>query len=119
MLQLLLTMAAFYGMMVIGVMIEHIWPLERDPSARDVRVSYFIGGVMWAVTAAAGPLAAASAVLIVNAVGTGWITLAGDGWLFVPSLLLYLLTQDLLEYWLHRAQHKVPFLWAMHSLHHS
>ena len=37
-------------------------------------------------------------------------------WLAFP---LYLVVQDLGEYLFHRAQHRIPVLWAMHSLHHS
>lgn len=32
---------------------------------------------------------------------------------------LYLVVHDLGEYLFHRAQHRIPLLWAMHSLHHS
>jgi sterol desaturase/sphingolipid hydroxylase (fatty acid hydroxylase superfamily) len=32
---------------------------------------------------------------------------------------LYLVIQDLGEYVYHRAQHRIPALWAMHALHHS
>lgn len=37
-------------------------------------------------------------------------------WLAFPA---YLVVRDLLEYLYHRAQHSIPVLWAMHSLHHS
>lgn len=37
-------------------------------------------------------------------------------WLAFP---LYVVVQDLGEYLFHRAQHRIPVLWAMHSLHHS
>jgi sterol desaturase/sphingolipid hydroxylase (fatty acid hydroxylase superfamily) len=37
-------------------------------------------------------------------------------WLAFP---LYLVVQDLGEYLFHRAQHRIPALWAMHALHHS
>lgn len=37
-------------------------------------------------------------------------------WLAFP---LYLVVHDLGEYLFHRAQHRIPLLWAMHSLHHS
>ena len=37
-------------------------------------------------------------------------------WIAVP---LFIVVQDCGEYIFHRAQHRVPFLWAMHSLHHS
>jgi sterol desaturase/sphingolipid hydroxylase (fatty acid hydroxylase superfamily) len=38
---------------------------------------------------------------------------------FGPQLLLCLLIADLAEYWTHRAYHEVPWLWKVHSVHHS
>ena len=38
------------------------------------------------------------------------------GWL---AVVLFILVYDLAEYMFHRMQHKIPLLWAMHSLHHS
>lgn len=35
------------------------------------------------------------------------------------AVALYVLVYDLAEYLFHRLQHRVPLLWAMHSLHHS
>ncbi len=35
------------------------------------------------------------------------------------GIVLFIVVQDLAEFLFHRAQHRVPFLWAMHSLHHS
>lgn len=37
-------------------------------------------------------------------------------WLALP---VYLIVHDLGEYLFHRAQHRIPLLWAMHALHHS
>jgi sterol desaturase/sphingolipid hydroxylase (fatty acid hydroxylase superfamily) len=37
-------------------------------------------------------------------------------WLAFP---IYLVVQDFAEYVYHRAQHRIPALWAMHALHHS
>ncbi len=38
-----------------------------------------------------------------------------------PLLLIaaYYLAYDFVYYWMHRAQHLIPWLWALHSLHHS
>lgn len=33
--------------------------------------------------------------------------------------LVYYLVFDLVYYWMHRAQHAIPWWWALHSLHHS
>jgi len=38
---------------------------------------------------------------------------------FLPQLLLCVLTADLVEYWIHRAYHEVPYLWKYHAVHHS
>lgn len=38
---------------------------------------------------------------------------------FWAAFPIYLVVHDLGEYLFHRAQHRVPFLWAMHALHHS
>ena len=35
------------------------------------------------------------------------------------SFLLYLLAFDFVNYWLHRAQHRLGWWWALHALHHS
>ncbi len=39
-----------------------------------------------------------------------------NGW---QSLLILFLLQDFLYYWFHRASHRVRWLWAAHSVHHS
>jgi sterol desaturase/sphingolipid hydroxylase (fatty acid hydroxylase superfamily) len=61
----------------------------------------------------------ALATLAVNAAGGGWIVLPSHGWGLILGALVYLVAMDLGEYLFHRAQHAIPALWAMHSLHHS
>jgi sterol desaturase/sphingolipid hydroxylase (fatty acid hydroxylase superfamily) len=57
--------------------------------------------------------------MLVNAAGGGWIHLRSDGWWFLLSVMLVILVTDFWGYLEHRAMHKFPVLWAMHSLHHS
>jgi sterol desaturase/sphingolipid hydroxylase (fatty acid hydroxylase superfamily) len=38
---------------------------------------------------------------------------------FVAAFLIYFLAADLGEYLFHRAQHRIPWLWKLHALHHS
>lgn len=45
----------------------------------------------------------------------GWI--AGQPW-WIQFLEIMFLT-DLVQYWVHRAFHRVPFLWRFHAVHHS
>ena len=49
----------------------------------------------------------------------GFIPLASGGWWYLPSLLLYVVAMDFGEFVFHVLQHRVPWMWAMHSLHHS
>ncbi len=66
------------------------------------------------------PMAATSAVILINALGGGLITLRSDGWWrFGSSLFIVVVVNDLYTYWSHRLSHRVPALWAMHSFHHS
>jgi sterol desaturase/sphingolipid hydroxylase (fatty acid hydroxylase superfamily) len=41
------------------------------------------------------------------------------GWPFLAQLVLIMLLTDLVQYWLHRAFHRIPFLWRFHAVHHS
>lgn len=59
------------------------------------------------------------AVVLSGATVGGLIPLPSSGWAVLPAIAVYLLAMDLGEYLFHRAQHRIPFLWAMHSLHHS
>ena len=59
------------------------------------------------------------AVLIVNSLGGGVIGLSDQGWWYVPSFVFYLVVYDFYTYLVHRAYHKFPIFWSMHSLHHS
>lgn len=37
----------------------------------------------------------------------------------IATALVYALATDFMFYWYHRAEHRFPFLWAIHQLHHS
>jgi len=38
---------------------------------------------------------------------------------FVVQLVAIMFLTDLVQYWLHRAFHRVPWLWKFHAVHHS
>jgi sterol desaturase/sphingolipid hydroxylase (fatty acid hydroxylase superfamily) len=44
--------------------------------------------------------------------------LVGSQWFIVQIVEIMFLT-DLVQYWLHRAFHRFPFLWGFHAVHHS
>ena len=65
------------------------------------------------------PVVAGAAVAVTNALGGGLVRLPSSGWGLVWAAPLYAVTMDFGEYLFHRAQHRFPALWAMHSFHHS
>jgi sterol desaturase/sphingolipid hydroxylase (fatty acid hydroxylase superfamily) len=71
--------------------------------------------LVWPIQAVAAP----ALVALVNSAGGGLIRLSSTGWYFATSVLAVLVVTDLLEYGYHRTQHTVPFLWRLHSFHHS
>jgi sterol desaturase/sphingolipid hydroxylase (fatty acid hydroxylase superfamily) len=52
---------------------------------------------------------------------TAWTTFrhwVGSQWVVLQVLEIMFLT-DLVQYWVHRAFHRIPFLWGFHAVHHS
>jgi sterol desaturase/sphingolipid hydroxylase (fatty acid hydroxylase superfamily) len=102
----------------ICVAIERRWPARvgrRTDGLHNVK--------LWLVTVAAeflaAPVLAGVTTLTVNAAGGGIIELPSTGWGLIVGVAVYLVSMDLGEYLFHRAQHALPWMWAMHSLHHS
>jgi len=88
---------------------------ERADKPLNVAIGALYMVVQTAFTVGAGPLI----VLAVNAAGGGLIALPSSGWRLLFAAVVYFLAMDLGDYLFHRAQHAIPALWAMHSLHHS
>lgn len=86
---------------------------QHDRSNHKVWSVWLLGQVLGA------PALGAVVTLIVNRCGGGWIVLPGHGWGLWLGAAVYLAAIDLGEFLFHRAQHAWPWLWAMHSLHHS
>lgn len=62
---------------------------------------------------------AAIAFLAYFTLPTRWSMIDGSRLPLWLGLTIFIVVRDLGEYIFHRAQHRIPFLWAMHSLHHS
>jgi sterol desaturase/sphingolipid hydroxylase (fatty acid hydroxylase superfamily) len=109
----------------IAVVVWALWflqrkfPVEPEQPSAAVIADWKLVGLRIVMTQLIGPIAKASAIMIINATGGGWIHLRSDGWWFLVSVIVVILATDFWSYLLHRAEHKFPVLWAMHSLHHS
>jgi sterol desaturase/sphingolipid hydroxylase (fatty acid hydroxylase superfamily) len=94
-------------------------PVESEQSRAEVIVDWKLAAVKLGANKLLYPIATGYGIIVINAAGGGLINLRSDGWWFLLSLVIIMLAIDLLTYVIHRAQHKFPVLWAMHSLHHS
>jgi sterol desaturase/sphingolipid hydroxylase (fatty acid hydroxylase superfamily) len=101
-----------------GLMLERIWPVCGLPGRAAIfNVAYMIAATF--IQGVISPLVLAGTAIVVSTLGGGLVILPAEGFGLIPAALAYIVTLDLLEYLFHRAQHAIPALWAMHSLHHS
>jgi len=107
------------GCILIGLLIE-----RRGP-ARPQGFGAIVFNIVYSVPASflqtlLLPTAAAlTTFATTNATSGSLITLPANGWRLLPALFVYIFAMDFGEYVFHRAQHRFPLLWSMHSLHHS
>jgi sterol desaturase/sphingolipid hydroxylase (fatty acid hydroxylase superfamily) len=115
----------FWSIPAIAVIVWALWflqrkfPVEPKQSSAAVTSDWKLAGIGIGINQLISPVTTASGIMIVNAMGGGWFHLRSDGWWFLLSVVVVILATDLWSYLVHRAEHKFPVLWAMHSLHHS
>lgn len=112
---LVVTLAVFAA----GALVERLAPAEPAQPRAHLWLNLGYTIVFAAILQVAKPLGAAVTIALVNAGGGGFFRLPGEGWAVALSAALFIVAMDFMEYLFHRAQHTVPFLWQMHSFHHS
>lgn len=108
----------YFSAAAIALAVEKRLSAERR-AAHSTRLNYSVTAFNMAFNALIAPLTGILTVMVVNAAGGGWIEIPSSGWGLVAGIVAYTLAMDGLEYAFHRAQHRFPVMWAMHSLHHS
>ena len=101
-----------------------IWCLERLQGADTSRYRrrHFAHDIAYALFYDSGAFRLLGASLIFAAVQDqlGFMQLGLlEGLPIVVVGMLYLVINDFVSYWLHRAEHTIPFLWQFHSVHHA
>jgi len=108
----------FLAVIIAALAIERLAPAQRQPlKASTFNLIYTV--LYMLAQALIVPGVSVLTVPAVNAAGGGWIALPDSGWGLAAGFVAYTLAIDLLEYLFHRAQHRFPAMWAMHSFHHS
>ena len=106
------------GLLVFGVL-ESLWPAGRRRGPRAPR--WVRHGLMAAVnTVLVRTLVFVPLLLwMVWLEEQGWGLLRMVGLIGIPELILSVLLLDAFDYIWHRANHRIPFLWRFHKVHHS
>jgi sterol desaturase/sphingolipid hydroxylase (fatty acid hydroxylase superfamily) len=119
-LRLVIGNTAFLGIvLLVARQFEKKFPIETEQSTTNVILDWKLAVLKYSIGQLLAPIVSVCGLLVINAVGGGWVHLRSDGWWFLPSLIVLVLAIDFWSYVVHRAFHKFPALWAMHSLHHS
>src|SRR5437870_2284810 len=112
------TLGAQIALIVFGFGIERLRPAHPQ-GIGCVRLNIAYMAALRLIYAVLYPLSVGLTTMMVNALGGGLIELPASGAGLAIAFPCYALAMDGGEYLFHRAQHRIPLLWAMHSLHHS
>jgi sterol desaturase/sphingolipid hydroxylase (fatty acid hydroxylase superfamily) len=112
------TLAVQIALIIFGFGIEQLRP-ARPQGISCIRLNIAYTAALRVIYAVLSPLSVGLTTLMVNALGGGLIELPASGVGLAVAIPCYALAMDGGEYLFHRAQHRIPLLWAMHSLHHS
>jgi sterol desaturase/sphingolipid hydroxylase (fatty acid hydroxylase superfamily) len=88
-------------------------PAPAEPRGGWVRIARNLG--LWLTVSALSPLIVLPLTYWASGHALGW---RPAWWSGGAGLLLDLLLLDLLIYWWHRANHRIPLLWRFHEVHH-
>lgn len=104
---------------LLGLAVARLAPAELDQPWR--KTAFNLGYLVFhvALRQFGAPVTALMMSWMVALWGSQLVILPDHGWGLLWAIPAYLFTMDLAEYAYHRAQHRLPILWAMHSLHHS
>jgi sterol desaturase/sphingolipid hydroxylase (fatty acid hydroxylase superfamily) len=117
---LLILNAAFPVVLLLIVrQFEKRNPIEAVQVSSEVIADWKLAGLKWVANQFLSPLSTACAFAVITAVGGGFIPLRTDGWWYLFSFVVLIIAIDFWSYVMHYASHRIPVLWAMHSLHHS
>jgi sterol desaturase/sphingolipid hydroxylase (fatty acid hydroxylase superfamily) len=120
-MRLVRLLVAFLLLSVVFLPLERLWPVQ--PGRRLLRAGYrtdvahfFFTGLL---TSAAVVVVAIPVYVVGQVVRPDGLQEAVRAQPLALQLIEVLLLTQLAAYWVHRAEHRVPWLWRLHRVHHS
>lgn len=125
----LIAVVALPVMLLPFILAEQIWPAERRPGWRNYGLNILIAMSTLYLALPAGVAAGSASAALRTFLPWQPIALSYASLTAIPAvgpmlevmamIALPLILHDAWFYWAHRIEHKVPFLWEFHKLHHS
>ena len=98
--------------------VETLRPTFKNVDTTDARLRVnFVLALVSLIATASVPLTVIAAAAWAQENGTGLFYMMDIG--AIEAIVLAVLAQSFLTYWLHRAFHEVRWLWPIHAVHHS
>src|SRR5882672_349301 len=110
---------AVLSVIMIARWLEARWPIVPNLPHDEVMSDWKAVLANLALFNGLAPLMLPISAAIIDCFGGGLIYLPTDWIWYAVSTVGILLISDLYRYWQHRLTHMIPFLWTMHSFHHS
>jgi sterol desaturase/sphingolipid hydroxylase (fatty acid hydroxylase superfamily) len=106
---------------ILFIPFERIFPRKVDQSIfreewREDLFYYFVSSMMVQILTF---LTFAPAQSILNVASLGAVRAWVGGLPFVVQFVALMFLTDFMQYWVHRAFHRIPWLWHFHAVHHS
>lgn len=116
MLYFFISLVGITAILVVALGVER---LSGARPAKSIDLNAICGVCQLTFTAISNTCLGPGVIWMVGRIGKPPIHLSGHGWMFPVSVLLMIALIDLVDYAFHRLEHRIPWLWAMHSFHHS
>lgn len=116
------TMTLVLGLSLLILPVERLAPAEKGQPGRRLLFNLLYGPCIYAFALFATLASAPAFLFVAGGTGGGLLPAFGGAGSPVPAQILFALAfafvWDFSQYWLHRLQHKIPFLWETHRFHH-
>ena len=100
-------------------------PVPADAHGQSVRLNlgvavlYFVAEALFAIGGRLALVAFVAKLPGAGLLSEWWLFNASSAAAVIGAACVYIAVEDFFDYWLHRAQHRWSWLWAIHELHHS
>jgi sterol desaturase/sphingolipid hydroxylase (fatty acid hydroxylase superfamily) len=118
----LVMMAIMLGLSLLLLLVERVAPVERGQPMHRLLFNLLYGPGIYAFAFVMAVALSPASLFLARQAGGGLLPVFGGAGSAVAAQILFALAfgfvWDFIQYWLHRLEHGIPFLWETHRFHH-